>query len=136
MEAWKEGFCLVLSGGGAKGVYHIGVWKALKELGIVVNAFTGASIGAIMAGFLAQGADEELEYLSKSIRIDSILELPDNSDASILKSAPEFFHSLFEKRGLDTSPLRAVLQEKIDEKAIRAGGKDLGIVTIDRKSVV
>ena len=30
----REGYCLVLSGGGAKGVYHIGVWKALKELGI------------------------------------------------------------------------------------------------------
>jgi predicted acylesterase/phospholipase RssA len=33
-------------------------WRALRELGIAVDAFVGNSIGAIIAGFLAQGADE------------------------------------------------------------------------------
>jgi NTE family protein len=131
MEALNEGFCLVLSGGGAKGVYHIGVWKALKELGIGIDGFTGTSIGAIIAGFLAQGADDALEELGKSITIDSILELPDKFDTSLFETAPEFFQSLFEKRGFDTSPLRSILQSKVDEKSIRAGGKDLGIVTVN-----
>ncbi|RKX97983.1 MAG: hypothetical protein DRZ90_04450, partial [Spirochaetes bacterium] len=56
-------YCLVLSGGGAKGVYHIGVWKALKELGIQVDAFIGNSIGAVISAFLAQGLDEVLEVI-------------------------------------------------------------------------
>ena len=47
-------YCLVLAGG-AKGVYHIGAWKALQEMDVKVNAFIGNSIGAIIAGFLAQG---------------------------------------------------------------------------------
>ena len=42
MDHLDSGYCLVLSGGGAKGVYHIGVWRALKELGIGVDAFVGA----------------------------------------------------------------------------------------------
>ena len=43
--------CLVLDGGGAKGAYHIGVFKALKELNIIeyINAISGASVGALNA---------------------------------------------------------------------------------------
>jgi NTE family protein len=120
MERMNEGYCLVLSGGGAKGVYHIGVWRALQELGITVSGFVGTSIGAIMAAFLAQGAEKELESLGKTITLDSILALP-----------PEFLEGLVENRGLDTAPLRALLEQQIDEVALRARGVDLGIVTIN-----
>ena len=39
---------LVLSGGGGKGAYELGVWRALKELGIskYISVFSGTSIGA------------------------------------------------------------------------------------------
>ncbi|WP_107925793.1 patatin-like phospholipase family protein [Brachyspira hampsonii] len=42
---------LVLDGGGAKGAYHIGVFKALKELDIIkyITAISGASVGALNA---------------------------------------------------------------------------------------
>ena len=49
MNMESESCCLVLSGGGTKGVYHIGVWRSLKELGILISSFVGASIGAIIA---------------------------------------------------------------------------------------
>jgi predicted acylesterase/phospholipase RssA len=56
-KTWKQSntrpYCLVLGGGGAKGVYHIGVWRALKELEVPVEAFVGNSIGAIMGAFMA-----------------------------------------------------------------------------------
>ena len=57
MADLNRGYCLVLAGGGAKGVYHLGVWKALRELGIEVDAFVGTSIGAVVAGLLAQDDD-------------------------------------------------------------------------------
>jgi len=44
---------LVLSGGGAKGAYHVGVLKALDELDIKVDAIAGASIGALNGAILA-----------------------------------------------------------------------------------
>ena len=38
---------LVLSGGGAKGSYQLGVWKALRELNIKFDIITGTSVGAL-----------------------------------------------------------------------------------------
>jgi NTE family protein len=139
MVANGESWCLVLSGGGAKGVYHIGVWRALRELGIEVRGFVGASIGAIIAGLLAQGDDRALEEIGRTIGVDSILALPDELtengevklDLPSLSAVRELFRSLMDKKGLDTSPLRRILAERLDEAAIRASGKDLGIVTVN-----
>ncbi len=46
---------LVLSGGGARGFAHLGVWRALHELGVEVDAIGGASIGAAMGSLMAIG---------------------------------------------------------------------------------
>lgn len=48
---------IVLSGGGAKGAYHVGVVKALAELGVKVDAVSGASIGALNGAILASSPD-------------------------------------------------------------------------------
>lgn len=45
---------LVLGGGGAKGSYEIGVWKALKELEIPLIAVTGTSVGALNGAMIVQ----------------------------------------------------------------------------------
>lgn len=134
-----KGWCLVLSGGGAKGVYHIGVWRALKELGIKVDAFVGASIGAIVAGFLAQGADEALEDLGASISLDSILKLPKDLtedgelrlDRESIQAAWDLFHSIQANHGLDTSPLRQLLLANLNEEVMRGSERRLGIVTVN-----
>lgn len=139
MDSLRSGYCLVLSGGGAKGVYHLGVWKALKELGIEVRAFIGTSIGAVIAGLLAQGIEDSLDDLSESITVDSIIALPETfvEEGKIsvhresLSKAIDLFRSLVENKGLDTGPLRQLLLSRIDEEAIRSSGKDLGIVTIN-----
>jgi NTE family protein len=54
---------LVFAGGGGKGAYQIGVWKALKALGIDKNisAISGTSIGALNAMLFLQGKYEEAE---------------------------------------------------------------------------
>lgn len=53
-------FGLVLSGGGAKGAYEIGVWKALQEFGIASNitAISGTSVGALNAALFAAWPDD------------------------------------------------------------------------------
>ncbi len=58
---------LVLSGGGAKGLAHIAVIKALEENGIPIDYISGTSMGAIVAGLYAAGYSvEEMEKLFKS----------------------------------------------------------------------
>jgi len=59
---------LVLSGGGAKGLAHIGVIKALEENGIPIDYIAGTSMGAIIGGLYAAGySPDEMEqiFLSK-----------------------------------------------------------------------
>jgi len=50
---------LVLSGGAARGIAHIGVLKALEDLGYTVKALSGSSAGAIVAVFYADGYSPE-----------------------------------------------------------------------------
>lgn len=56
---------LVLSGGGAKGIAHIGVIKALEEANIPIDYITGTSMGAIVGGLYAAGytPEEMLELI-------------------------------------------------------------------------
>ena len=46
---------IALSGGGTKGSYELGVWKALNELGIDYQIVTGTSIGSINGALMATG---------------------------------------------------------------------------------
>ena len=58
-EAESEPLALVLSGGGAKGAYEVGVWQVLSEEGIAprVAAISGTSVGAINAALFATRPD-------------------------------------------------------------------------------
>ncbi|MCH5225906.1 MAG: patatin-like phospholipase family protein [Muribaculaceae bacterium] len=57
--AGRESVGLVLSGGGAKGVAHIGVIKALEDAGIPVDYVTGTSMGAIVGSLYSCGWNPE-----------------------------------------------------------------------------
>ena len=46
---------VVMSGGGAKGLYHIGVLEALEENGVPIDYVAGTSMGAIIAAMYAAG---------------------------------------------------------------------------------
>jgi NTE family protein len=135
----EEPYCLVLSGGGAKGVYHIGAWKALRELDIKVNAFIGNSIGAIIAGFLAQGNEEKLYFIGDNITVDYLVKIPGeltrNGELKVnfkhLSAFRTFYRNTLLGGGLDTSPMREKLNDSLDENIIRKSGNDLGLVTFN-----
>lgn len=57
---------LVLAGGGARGIAHLGVLKALHEHGIEIDCVGGTSIGAVMAAYAA--ADQPLEMVIANAR--------------------------------------------------------------------
>ena len=51
----RKKVAVVLSGGGAKGMAHIGVLKVLEEAGIPIDIITGTSMGSIVGGLYAIG---------------------------------------------------------------------------------
>ena len=58
---------VVMSGGGAKGLYHIGVLRALEENGIPIDYISGTSMGSIVGGLYASGYTiEEMEEVALS----------------------------------------------------------------------
>lgn len=62
---------LVLSGGGARGFVHVGVYRALEEYGIPVDFVGGTSMGSIIASFIAMGNSPEKVYKAmKEIYLD------------------------------------------------------------------
>lgn len=62
-----QGIALVLSGGGASGMAHIGALKALEENGIKPDYITGTSAGALVGAYYVSGfSPEELETMARS----------------------------------------------------------------------
>ena len=62
---------VVLSGGGSKGLAHIGVLRALEEQGIPIDYIAGTSMGAIIAGLYAAGyTTQEMQAIFESDEID------------------------------------------------------------------
>jgi len=61
----KEKFGLVLSGGGAKGAYQIGAWKALVDLGFSeqIGAISGVSVGALNSVLISQRNHSLAEFI-------------------------------------------------------------------------
>jgi len=81
-DAGRPKIGLVLSGGGAKGLAHIGVLKVLEEEGIVPDYITGTSMGSIIGGLYASGySAHELDSIVKNVSWGRLL-----SDALPLSS--------------------------------------------------
>lgn len=88
-EQKKPKVGLVLSGGGAKGLAHIGVLKVLEEAGVEISYIGGTSMGAIIGGLYASGYS--------AAQIDSIFKTTDY-DALIQDYIPRSSKNFYEKR--------------------------------------
>lgn len=75
----KNGVALVLGGGGARGFFHIGVIKALKELGVKIDEISGASIGALIGVLYASDPDRDLEALVDHLDFMKLIKLSSKS---------------------------------------------------------
>jgi len=141
--ARREGYTLVLGGGGAKGSYQMGAWRALAEEKVPVQAVSGASVGALNAALIAQGDVDLGDEIWSRIRIDSVVDIPSKlvRDGKITLTREaltdwELITSTW-KKGLllDSSPLKKLVNHYIDEEKIRKSGVDLGVVTISMKTM-
>lgn len=125
---------VVLGGGGAKGGYEVGVWKALKELEIPVSTVAGASVGALNGAMMVQGDFDTAYKLWTSIGIEDVIKV--EREISAAKEDRKRYNlyvntikAAVTSGGLDVTPLKTLLKEIIDEDAIRKSSIDLGIIT-------
>ena len=114
---------LALGGGGARGAFEVGVWRALCELKKEICAISGTSVGAINGAAFAAGADAERLWLN--IRPEDIVCRADGdmlSPSGIISSLDEII-----KGGLDASPLKGLISAAVSEAAVRASAVDFGL---------
>ncbi|HSO85148.1 MAG TPA: patatin-like phospholipase family protein [Draconibacterium sp.] len=76
---------LVLSGGGAKGISHVGILQAIDSAGLKIDYVTGTSMGSIIGGLYSIGySGKEIEKISDNLDWDVILSnKPNYPDISI-----------------------------------------------------
>ncbi|KPU43840.1 NTE family protein RssA [Oxobacter pfennigii] len=128
-----SGYGVVLGGGGAKGAYEIGVWKALKGLNIPIKVITGTSVGALNGAAIVQGDYDAAWNLWTSLKMESVIKIEkaiaQANDAKDSLGLASTIRNFVKSGGLDVTPLKTMLQEILDEERIRKSPMDLGIVT-------
>ena len=82
---------LVLSGGGAKGLAHIGILKAIDSAGLKVDYITGTSMGSILGGLYAIGySADSIEKITRRIDWDLLLSNQSSMRSIIMDEKSEY----------------------------------------------
>ncbi len=115
IRAAAQSVGVVMSGGGAKGLYHIGVLEALEENGIPIDYVAGTSMGSIVAGLYAAGySPAQMREIVTSGEIDQWLSGRIDSSYGAYYRQYRSIPSLFSLR-LDTKSF-APIDEELSSK--------------------
>lgn len=128
---------VVLCGGGTKGIYEMGVWKALNELGVDYDIVTGSSIGAMNGALMVQQDYEKSIKLWVSLMEGRVVESGNGTDIQDLDDVYSRIDELRPtlkkyvlNRGVDVTPLQKLVESAIDELIVRKSPVDFGLVTV------
>lgn len=127
LDLEKE-YGLVLEGGGAKGAYQIGAWKALREAGVKIRGVAGTSVGALNGALICMDDMERAEHLWNTISYSKVMDVNDEQMGHLFAKdlEPEMLREVLRETlriladgGTDITPLRHLIEENIDEDKIR-----------------
>ena len=130
---------LALEGGGARGAFHMGAVKALLEAGYQFDGVAGTSIGALNGALIVQGDFEAGYRMWESLSNSLIFEVDEAQIKKVLNKKIDRetraflttkIKEIIENKGIDTSRIRQLLDQIIDEDKIRRSPTDFGIVTV------
>ena len=130
---------LALEGGGAKGAYEIGAYRALTELGYRFDVICGVSIGAINAALLAQGDCERAAEFWETMSNDDLFSEKDRGflevinrqvNLNTLSALKANIKTALENGGIDTSLIRAFLEQNIDPRRLLDSPVDYGMIAV------
>lgn len=130
---------LTLEGGGAKGAYQIGAWKAFRELNLEFRGITGTSVGALNGALMVQEDFDKAYEIWYNITPHMVMDIDDRIyemlSGNQLNAAN--IHIIFEEIGrfvkgfgFDTKPLESLIKQTLNEEKIRNSTVDFGFVTV------
>ena len=124
---------LVLAGGGARGSYQVGGWRALTELGWRPQIITGTSVGSLNGAMFALDLYETARDMWLTIRSQDVIELP--AEDAPLPELHAFLKDAVTQGGMDVTPLEEIVERVLDEDALRRSPIRLGLVTVEQKTL-
>ena len=126
---------LVFDGGGARGAYQIGAWRALSEAGVKISAVAGTSVGALNGALVCMGDLEKAGHIWKEMAFSRVMDVDDelmeqffDGEASIREILKGLWKKLADG-GIDITPLKELIHEVVDEEKIRKCGKEFCLLT-------
>ncbi|MBE6159603.1 MAG: patatin-like phospholipase family protein [Lactobacillales bacterium] len=118
---------IVLSGGGAKGSYEIGVWKALRKLNINYDIVTGTSVGALNGALMVQKSYLKALFLWYNIHYDDIFEMKKNYTKEEIN---DLYKDGILNGGVDVSNLENTIKKCIRPNSFFKSKIKFGLVTV------
>ena len=122
---------LVLSGGGAKGAYQIGVWKALKKLNIKFDIVTGTSVGSINGALITQNSYFTAIRIWKKLSYEKIFDEKFNNNEDIRSIYKKFAKNFFNEGGTEAKELKKLINQKLNKKKFYNSKINYGLITFD-----
>ena len=104
---------LVLAGGGARGSYQVGVWRALMELDWHPQIITGTSVGGLNGAMFVLDLYETARDMWLTIRSQDVMELP--AEDAPLSELHAFLKDAVTQGGMDVTPLEEIVERVLDE---------------------
>ena len=119
---------VVLSGGGAKGSYQLGVWKALRELHIKYDIVTGTSIGALNGVLMCEKSYFKAKEIWKRINMEYLFnELPkSNKSLDIVKL---FGNKFIKNGGMDIEKIETIIEKCVNKRKFYNSDIDFGLIS-------
>ena len=120
---------VVLSGGGAKGAYEVGVWKALRKMHIKYDIVTGTSIGALNGMMMVQNEFYKCIRLWKNINYDVLY---DNFKkiTSSKEMYLEYLNKIFDG-GIDTNKIEQIINNLYKPNKLYNSKINFGVVSFN-----
>ena len=137
MNMSKKEYGLVLAGGGTRGAYQVGLWKALKELEIDVKAIVGTSIGALNGALFLQDDFNTTVKLYEKIKIEDIMKINNinkNKNIFNLSNIFNLADNYRKQKGIDNTPLREMIRQYVNMDKLYDSDIDFGLVTYSVKN--
>ena len=125
---------LVLSGGGSKGAYEIGVYKALRRMHVKIDIVTGTSIGAINGILITQkdlrGAIKYWKKLNFSTMYREE-DFPPMKDPALSKVYAQYVKTFVNEGGMDVSKMKVMFDKYFKPFRFFYSNIDYGLVTFN-----
>lgn len=119
---------IVLSGGGARGSYQIGVWKALNKLKIKYDVVTGTSVGALNGLLFVQKDYKKAYKIWKNIGYDFLFDDAEKLNITTEHIYKTYISEFFKHGGMEVKQLEKQIEIAYDEKKFYSSPVDYGIV--------